>query len=349
MKQPGKNSIAGGAVADGGKSPVSIVYAELPVYDFAVSDDEAREKSAVETVPEYDLGRPLPLPHHELKFITEQHEQFCRRLSLTLGGLIRAKASAELAGIRMATFEQLSPFREVPAHFTLFKLDPLRGVNIFQITPRLGSCIVDRMMGGPGTATGETPDLGDIEKAVFEQAVTGILREWLGASLQGKAAKMEPLILGYENHGRFVQVATAETMMLQIRINVLAGECAGEINLSLPQSVVEALFRRPRFPKTTVPEKEVPARVVNARKDVEFAPAEVEAPQEVLAAITAEWPALEVTAAQFLGLKVGDVLSIRTLEQPAVRISVENQPKFEGRPGTLAGRWAVEITSPISS
>ena len=52
-------------------------------------------------------------------------------------------------------------------------------------------------------------------------------------------------------------------------------------------------------------------------------------------------------ARQILALKVGDVLPLDSQGSQQINIRVADLLSFQGRPGTLAGQWAVELTQVI--
>jgi len=69
---------------------------------------------------------------------------------------------------------------------------------------------------------------------------------------------------------------------------------------------------------------------------------------DVCVLVTAEWEGLEMTARQILALKVGDVLPLDSRRTQQVSVRVADRLTFQGRPGTLAGQWAVELTQPVN-
>ena len=55
-----------------------------------------------------------------------------------------------------------------------------------------------------------------------------------------------------------------------------------------------------------------------------------------------------MTARQILALKVGDVLPLDLQRTQQINVRVADMLKFQGRPGTLAGQWAVELTQAVN-
>jgi len=65
--------------------------------------------------------------------------------------------------------------------------------------------------------------------------------------------------------------------------------------------------------------------------------------------VTAEWEGLEMTARQILALKVGDVLTLDSQRAQHISVRVADMLRFQGRPGTVAGQWAVELTQAVNT
>ena len=65
---------------------------------------------------------------------------------------------------------------------------------------------------------------------------------------------------------------------------------------------------------------------------------------DVRVPVRMEWEGMEMTARDVLALKIGDVVRLDPRSAGQVRVCVADLPRFAGRPGTLAGKWAVELT-----
>jgi len=64
--------------------------------------------------------------------------------------------------------------------------------------------------------------------------------------------------------------------------------------------------------------------------------------------VSVEWTGLQIDVADLGRLQPGSVL---VWDQPGVSVCLKlnGVPRFLGRPGLQAGRWAVELTAPVSS
>jgi len=299
---------------------------------------DAPAKEAIQT---YDFRNPMLLSHGELRKLRLHQEESIQSMAARLSIHLRLEFSLTLADLQTVAYQKLAESWGRPAHLTLFKMEPLRGVSILEISTQLGSCMVDRLMGGPGQASSTNQEISEIEKVLLEQTVQLILDEWCGhwASLK----ELKPAILGYESNGSFIQGASPETIMLVVSMEAGLGECKGRIQIGVPYAAVDTLIHRfcqSTETMTNPAPSAPPLPAVGWKWNACF--------DDVCVPVTAEWEGLEMTARQILALKVGDVLPLDLKQAQRVNVRVANRFKFQGRPGTLDGKWAVEITRVIN-
>lgn len=295
----------------------------------------APDKNAVQA---YDFRNPMLLAPGELRKLRLHQEEFTSALAARLSLYLRLEFSLKLTSLQTVTYGKLAQSWSNPSHLTLFKVEPLRGVSILEIPPRLGLSIVDRLMGGPGSAPDSPQEMSEIENALLDQAVQLILGEW--CSHWSKVKELKPALLGSETNGKFIQTASPETMMLVIALEARLGNCVEKIQIGFPYASLESLIRQL-------------AKSADMLSDATPPPAPKAACKwnpcfdEVTIPLTAEWQGLEMTARDILALKVGDVLQISPQCAQQVKVRLADHLKFNARLGTVAGNWAVELTQQI--
>jgi flagellar motor switch protein FliM len=264
------------------------------------------------------------------------HEGFADALAARLSLFLRAELTLSLAGIQSLSYQGMTESWPEPAHFTLFKTEPLRGVSILQIPTPLGLSIADRLMGGSGRSGPARPEMGAIENALLEQVAQLVAAEWCAhaAPLQ----ELKPVLLGHEGSARFLQTAPPHAAMLVVALDAALGDCREQIQIAFPFAALEPLLRRlaAERPAAPGPEPEPSAPCAwNASFD------------EVRIPVTGAWRGWEVPARDVLNLKVGDVLRMDPAAASQVEVRLGGQAKFQGRPGLVAGNWAVEIAEVV--
>ncbi len=249
--------------------------------------------------------------------------------------LLRLEFFLKLGRVQTISYRSFTKSWRNPSHFTLFKLDPLRGVSVLEIQPALASAIVDRLMGGPGNPADPAQEMSEIERALLEQAVTVILGEWSASWTRIK--ELRPALLGYETNGSFVQTAAPDTTMIVFSLEARLGECAEEIQIGIPYATIEPLIQQlTREPEPTMTAAPAPAPGM-------WNPAF----NDVCIPVAAEWEGLELAARQVLNLKVGDVVKLDPHSSQQVKVRLGDIARFSARLGTVGGQWAVELTGKV--
>jgi len=287
----------------------------------------------------YDFRGSSLLSPRQMRKLRAHETQFLNAMEARVALFLRVEFPLKLAGIQVLSFQKLTESWAGPTHLTLFKTEPLRGVSILEIPIQLGLAIVDRLLGGPGRVEESGRDLSEIERALLEQIVQIILEEWCNNWAVVKPLK--PALLGCESTGRFLQTAPPQTNMLTLALDARLGDCRGQIQFAFPYAALEPLLRQlGGGEETSFDSSALPAA----------APAKWNrCLDEVALALTAEWQGLELSARDILHLKVGDVLQVNPQLARQVTLRLGDLSKFNGRLGTVAGYWAVELTEAVKS
>lgn len=294
-----------------------------------VSEKETKDQDSIQP---YDFRHPLFLSATELRRLRIRHEDFIRALGARLSIYLRLEFSLQMSKLQTITYQKFTEALPNPSHLTLFKVEPLRGVGILDIHPRLGLTIVDRLLGGPAHSISADHDFSEIEMALLDQAVQLILAEWCHhwASVQ----ELRPIMLGHENNGRFLQTAPRDTIMLVLAMEAKVGDCLEQMQIALPCFTLEPLIRKLGHINGESTEEVAP--VSAARWNHNF--------DDVPVPVTAMWDDLKLTARDIVNLKVGDILPLDPKSVQQVKLRLADTPKFEGHLGTTDGKWAVAVT-----
>jgi flagellar motor switch protein FliM len=250
---------------------------------------------------------------------------------------LRLEFSLQLSKVHIVGYQKFIESLPSPTHITLFKTDPLKGVGLLIMPPRLGLMFVDRLLGGRGQMPEEGRDLSEIEVVLIDQVVTLIITEWCNHWPEMRG--LQPSLLGHENNSRFLQTATPDTAMLILTITGGIGEQTGSIQIVFPYATVEPLMRllAPALPVSDV----TPSNITKPQWNPEF--------NEIKVPVIVEWEGLKMSAGDVTRLKTGDLLMLDAACASQVQILLNHIPKFTGRPGTTGGKWAVQLTAPSNN
>lgn len=284
----------------------------------------------------YDFRHPGFLSPGELRRLRLRHEEFIRALAARLSIYMRLEFSLQLSKLHIIAYRKFAEALPRPAHLSLFKAEPLRGVGILDIHPRLGLTIVDRLLGGPAQAAA-THEFSEIEMALLDQIVQLILGEW--CSHWAGVEELTPTLLGHENNGQFLQTALHDTMMLALVMDAKLGDCSEQLQLALPCSTLEPLIRKLGRSTAVSAEPARPAPPPPPKWNRNF--------DDVPVSVTALWDDLELSAREVANLKPGDVLPLDPRCTRRVKLRLADVPRFQGCLGTAGDKWAVAVTDVV--
>ncbi len=174
---------------------------------FVLTAKGVRERRKAADIRGHDFRQSGFLTPSELRRIRQRHEQFIRALAARLAIFLRLEFTLQLSKVQIVGYQKFIENLPSPTHITLFKTDPLKGVGLLVIPPRLGLTLVDRLLGGSGQAPEEGRDLSEIEIALIDQVATLVITEWCNHWPEMRG--LHPSLLGHENNSRFLQTAHA--------------------------------------------------------------------------------------------------------------------------------------------
>jgi flagellar motor switch protein FliM len=320
------------------QSEVENLLAEVARQQAAVvvhKGSDETEKRVHKNVQAFDFHHPVSLSPSEMRRLRLRHEEFARALAARLSTYLRIEFSLQLSKLQTQTFQKFTESLPAPSHLTLFKVEPLRGVAILDIHPRLGMTVVDRLMGGPAHSVSAEHEPSEIELALLDQIVDIVLSEW--SNHLSSRQELRPIVIGHESQGRFLQTSPANAVMLVIVIEARLGDCLEKFHIGLPHYMMEPLLEELR--QSPEAAEGQTAAAAPARWKPCF--------DDVPVPVTASWNGLELSARELGNLKPGDTLELSPETVQRLCLALNGVGKFWGQLGTVGEKWAVQLTQRI--
>ncbi|HSA05792.1 MAG TPA: hypothetical protein P5556_01275, partial [Candidatus Gastranaerophilales bacterium] len=117
----------------------------------------------------YNFRRPDKFSKDHLKVLQDIHKEFSRQLALLLSAYLRLNIDVEVVSVDQLTYEEFTKSLPNPITVCVLELNPLPGQIVLVISHEVNFGIVDRMLGGPGTADPKPRELTDIEEALTKR------------------------------------------------------------------------------------------------------------------------------------------------------------------------------------
>ena len=306
--------------------------AVAPARQFFIRPDGTRATGESPKVEAYDFRNPVFLSEVELRRLRLLHEDFIRYLSARLSLYLRMELGLKMAKLTTATYSKFTDSLPNPTHLCLFKVDPLVGVGILDVNPRLALTIADRLLGGRGHSVKAERYLTEIEIALIEDVINIILEEW---SAQWKVEQeLHPMIIGHENNGRFLQTSPKDAIILILTLEANFGDCSEQIQIGVPYYTIEPVVKKMQI------RRQKDTAVTTAPKKASWHPAY----EQITVPVRAEWAALEVSMREITSLRVGDVFELPASIFNETRVLLNGTPKFIGTVGLDTTKVAVQLS-----
>jgi flagellar motor switch protein FliM len=309
--------------------------AEVQAQKSLIIDPVAQGLSA--KVEAYDFRNPAFLSEAELRRLRLLHEDFIRYLSARLSLYLRMEFGLKMAKLTTVTYSKFTESLPNPTHLSLFKVEPLVGVGILDINPRLALTIADRLLGGRGHSVKTERYLTEIEIALIEDVILILLEEWC---TQWKSEQeLRPSIIGHENNGRFLQTSPRDAIMLAMTLECNFGDCTEQIQIGVPYYTIEPVVKKMQARR----QKDTAVTIVAKRAEWQTSYDGIKVP------VRAEWHAFDLTLREVVALRVGDVIEMNPSVCADTRVLLNGSTKFVGTVGLDTDHVAIQLTRKIAS
>lgn len=295
------------------------------------------ETRRTQRVKEYNFKRPDKFSKDQMRIFHMVMETFSRSWATFLSGKLRALVYIEVSSIEQLPYEEFIRSTLTPSVIAIFRMEPLEGSGIFDLSIPVAFAILERLVGGTGSAETSIRELTEIEEALIEVIVSDALRFLRNAI--GEIIDVNPRLDAIEYNPQFTQIVPPSEMVLFISMEVRAGENRGMIGICFPYLMFEPILSdlsTERFFKRSkeiqIEQKEQAEKV---RKILE--PTTIELRTDI--------GSVELSVREILDLQIGDIirLPVKINDLFKVYLGEDPKPKFLARPGTINRNRGIEI------
>lgn len=282
----------------------------------------------------YNFRRPDKFSKDHIRSIQSIQETFSRFTTNYLSNKIRSTVHIELAHQEQATFGEYIDSLPSPTVMFVTQLEPLAGNVVMQMDRNLTLMIVDRLLGGAGTAKSDRgTNVTEIEMLLMEEIGRGLFNELTSAweqVAQLSSPRCEVVLQPSQ-----VQGVLPTEVSLVIRHDIRLFNQRGKISICLPASTLEPLmprlnarllFANPRNNSGVDLREDLAGQIENARLNVRV-----------------EIGSAQVRVSDLIALEVGDIIRLDNGAHDPLLVMIEDRNCFLAQPGQKAGHLAVRI------
>ncbi|GJM83466.1 flagellar motor switch protein FliM [Paenibacillus timonensis] len=300
--------------------------------------EELKKEETQKKIRSYDFKRAVRFSKDHIRSLTRIHENFARYLTTYFSAQLRTFVQINVVQVEQLPYDEF--IRSIPKMtiLNIFEAEPLEGRMVLEVHPNVAFAMLDRLLGGLGAAPSKIGALTEIEtiimERIFSRAFESLQEAWK------TIVDINPRMEGLETNPQFMQIVSPNETIALISLSTKIGDTSGMINLCIPHVVIE-----PIMPKLSVHHWFVSQKKSRAPEEVDALRNRV---NKAKLPIIAELGESQITIREFLGLSVGDVISLNKPVQDGLQIRIGDKLKYIGSPGTVKDRIAVQIDEIVS-
>jgi flagellar motor switch protein FliM len=262
-----------------------------------------------------------------------RHEDLVVSLATRLSIHLGLEVVMQMAKLEAMTYHTFAEGLTNPTFTTMLKAQPLTGIGLLDIPPRLGLSIVDRELGGPGRVAEDTSQIGKVETRLLSTVVHLIVNEW--CAVWKDLMELQPSVLGHEMNSRYLDTSDPDTTMLVVGVETHIGDLVEMMQFAFPHHMLEPLTLKLNASAAHAEKPGATTKNAPLKWNPFFDDVDVQ--------VRAELPEIQVPGSQVAELKVGDIVPLPPECMTEVRLRLANHPGFIGTLGISNQRRAVKI------
>ncbi|MCE5304963.1 MAG: flagellar motor switch protein FliM [Chloroherpetonaceae bacterium] len=288
-------------------------------------------------VSNYDFRRPNRISKNQLRTLQTVHENFAETFGYYLVSRLQSLISVEITSIDQLFYSEYILSVSNPSCLYVFDIEGTDGNGILEISPQLALVIVEKLLGGSGEISPKPRSITPIEQSVVrgivEHAFSDLRNAWRSITeINFKYSRLEM-------EADFVQIAPSSEIVLVVSFNVNIGVNTYLMNVCFPTFALEEVLTKLNRQQITAPSISISPQ--KKKENIEIIDKQI---SSTYLNVQAELARTSISVNDFLNLEVGDIIKLDKKVNEEIEISINFRKKLLGRPGSIDGKRAVEIT-----
>jgi flagellar motor switch protein FliM len=266
----------------------------------------------------YNFRRPDRVSKEQIRSLHFMHDRFARNFAQSLSAYLRAVTEVSIVSVEQFNYSEFLMSLPDPTAFYAVSLLPFDGMAALELSPSIAFTMIDRMLGGNGSASVPNRGLTEIEQNVVD-AVVRLLLESI-TELWKPVGGLQFAIHARETRPQMLQISAPNEIFILMVFDVRVGDTRGMLNLALPATVIEALGSS--FSQGWARHRKEQSDLDRARLTENLG----RIPMPVAGLIESSF-----LAGDLLQLQAGDVISLGREASEPIDLKVNGSSKFAGR------------------
>jgi len=188
----------------------------------------------------YNFKRPDRISKNQLRSLHFVHDRFARNASSSLSAFLRMVVEITLESIEQVTYAEFLANASDPTCYSAVSVKPLEGQAAMELQPEAIFTMLDRLLGGQGSAIENVRPMTEIEQRI----ITSILK----LLIDNLKESWKPIysidfsVQSLETHPQMVQVVGPNEMVIFFKFKVRIKDTVSKMNLAFPTLVLDPII-----------------------------------------------------------------------------------------------------------
>ncbi|RKY36501.1 MAG: flagellar motor switch protein FliM [Candidatus Omnitrophota bacterium] len=279
----------------------------------------------------YDFEQPERVSKDAMRGISLLYENFARILSSDLTTYLRSIIEISLDNVRQLTYNKFAAELANPGFFNVFELQSIEGKAVLEISLNIVFSLIDRLLGGTGSA-----DIAYRELTEIEQKVLGTIIDKVVIALKNTWQPVAPIVfkpLAQETNPQFVRIVPPNEFVVVVDCRVGVGGQTGVLKVVVPVLSLEPVLNKLNIEQKNHKQQIDKKAMIEMGKKL----------QTIIVPLNAFFSSAKITLQQILEMKEGDIIKLPMGMNNPVNVAVKGKIKFYGRIGVKDNSRAVQI------
>jgi len=283
----------------------------------------------------YDFNNQERIVRGHLPTLEMINERFTRYFKVSFFKMLRKTPEVSSNGIQMLKFSEYINSLYVPTSLSLIKVEPLKGIGMIMMDPKLVFIIVDNFFGGNGSiqAKIEGREFTQTELRVIEKVVNMCFVELVKA--WQPILEVQFIAYSHEVNPHLANIVSPSEVIVVSSFQIDLEGGGGEIHVVLPYSMIEPI--RPILDAGVQSDMRDSDDRWGILLKEELMHSRVE--------LTGLFAEKTLKVSDLINLRAGDIISISMPEQ--VTLMADDMPIMRGQYGEHDGKVAIKIETAL--
>jgi flagellar motor switch protein FliM len=298
------------------------------------TDTSFTEEEKFRSVRAYDFRHPSKLSKEQLRALQLVFEGFARDATHNLSTMMRTQVHVALVSLQQAVFDEYAKGLPSTTLLTLVTAAPLPGTFVFEYDLETAFVMLDRLLGGAGTATAHDREVTEIEDVLLQTISNVFISAFTTA--WDHVLQLDTKLMRLEYTPRFLQIApvTEPVALLLFDLRVLGRSTT--LSMCIPYPVLEPIANELNVQTVFA----AGPRDLGTEQEMADAPQRL---QRVTVPITVLLGTTELPLGDVVNLQLDDIIRLDGLASDPLTVTVNKKPTFYARPGLRRYGVGVQI------